>query len=139
MARLIKMHLARLIVLSAATYQIAAALEGFFWPKIFWDFMTDNLNGLVKPVPALQMINLLFGIGIIVLELPLGVIANTWLQRSVRFRVFILILSSFASVLLYQGTDPAIYHLIGASLYLWAHYTGEKMSFLAENVTEDTS
>jgi hypothetical protein len=40
MGRLIKNHLARLIILTAATYQVAAGLHGFFWPKIFWDMWT---------------------------------------------------------------------------------------------------
>ena len=41
--------------------QIAAAVEGFFWPKIFWDFATTNLDPVVKPVPVLQLLNLFFG------------------------------------------------------------------------------
>jgi len=62
MGKLIKNHWARLIVLTAAVYQVAAALEGFFWPKIFWDFLTKNLDVAVKPFPILQIINLLMGI-----------------------------------------------------------------------------
>ena len=62
MGKLIKNHWARLIILTAALYQCAAALEGFFWPKIFWDFLTKNLDAAVKPFPILQIINLLFGL-----------------------------------------------------------------------------
>ncbi|KAG8408087.1 hypothetical protein J3459_018185 [Metarhizium acridum] len=54
MGRLIKNHLGRLIILTAAAYQVGAAIEGFIWPKIFWDFLTKNLDPAVKPIPILQ-------------------------------------------------------------------------------------
>lgn len=73
MGKLIKNHWARLIVLVASAYQVAAAIEGFFWPKIFWDFVTTNLDGAVKPFPILQIINLLFGIFGLCLEWPLPI------------------------------------------------------------------
>lgn len=73
MGKLIKNHWARLIVLVASTYQVAAAIEGFFWPKIFWDFLTTNLDGAVKPVPILQIINLIFGLLGLCLEWPLPI------------------------------------------------------------------
>ena len=73
MGKLIKNHWARLIILVASAYQVAAAIEGFFWPKIFWDQMTTNLNGIVAPVPILQIINLLFGIFGLCLEWPLPI------------------------------------------------------------------
>ncbi|EAT81097.2 hypothetical protein SNOG_11389 [Parastagonospora nodorum SN15] len=62
MGKLIKNHWARLVVLTAAAYQLAAALEAFFWPKIFWDFLTKNLDSAVKPFPVLQIINLIVGV-----------------------------------------------------------------------------
>ncbi|KAJ4173491.1 hypothetical protein NW754_012493 [Fusarium falciforme] len=68
MGRLIKNHWARLIILSAAVYQVAAAIEAFIWPKIFWDFLTP---------------------------------------------------------LIYQGTNAAIYYLIGMVVYFWAYSEGE--------------
>ncbi|KAF8846437.1 hypothetical protein BDZ45DRAFT_608978 [Acephala macrosclerotiorum] len=127
MGKLVKSHLARLVVLSAATYQVAAAIEGFFWPKVFLGFLTNKLNGLVKPFPALQIVNLLFGLGIISLEWPLEVLAGTRVQRRVKARLFILPMSSVTAALLYQGTDPAGYYLIGLGLYLSAYRNGEKV------------
>jgi hypothetical protein len=35
MGKLVKNHLARLIILTASSYQVAASLEALFWPKIF--------------------------------------------------------------------------------------------------------
>ena len=65
MGKLVKNHWARLIALTAGVYQVAAALQGFFWPKIFWDFATHALDILVKPIPFLPIVNLVFGILIV--------------------------------------------------------------------------
>ena len=71
MGKLIKNHWARLIVLTAAAIQVGAGVHGIFWPKIFWDFLTTNLNGAVKPIPILQIINIVLGALALVLEWPL--------------------------------------------------------------------
>ena len=73
MGKLIKNHWARLIVLTASVYQLGASLEGFFWPKVFWDFLTTNLDGAVRPVPILQIVNLLCALFGIALEWPLPI------------------------------------------------------------------
>ncbi|KAM3523996.1 hypothetical protein NHJ13051_004799 [Beauveria bassiana] len=106
-------------------YQVAAAVEGFFWPKIFWDFATKNLDGAVKPIPVLQLLNLFFGLGMLALEWPLGAVAGTSLHRSLEFRLIFLPLTILTSVLMYQSTNPAIYYLIGMAVYFWAYSEGE--------------
>lgn len=125
MGKLIKNHLARLVVLTAGTYQIAASIEGFFWPKIFWDFLTKNLDSAVKPVPILQIINLLFGLLIVAWEYPLVWIAGTTMHRSMEARLVVLPLAALAGALLYQGTNPAIYYVVGIGIYFWAFSEGE--------------
>ncbi|OTB06664.1 hypothetical protein M426DRAFT_9442 [Hypoxylon sp. CI-4A] len=125
MGRLIKNHWARLITLTAAAYQIAAALESFFWPKIFFDFLTKTLDPAVKPVPALQIINLLFGIFIFAWEWPLGLIAGSALHRSMEARLASFPLASLAAILIYQGTNPAIYYIVAMMVYFWAYSEGE--------------
>ncbi|KAJ3477632.1 hypothetical protein NLG97_g8789 [Lecanicillium saksenae] len=125
MGRLIKNHWARLIMMTAATYQVAAAIEGFFWPKIFWDFATKNLDGAVKPIPVLQLVNLFFGLGMLALEWPLGFVAGTGIHRSLEFRLIFLPLTILTSVLMYQSTNPAIYYFIGLGVYFWAYSEGE--------------
>ena len=125
MGKLIKNHWARLIILAAAAYQIAAALEGFFWPKVFWDFLTKNLDGAVKPIPVLQILNLLLGILGLVWEWPLRFVAATTIHRSIAARLAVYPLSALMAVLLYQGTDPAIYYLVGVAVYFWAYSEGE--------------
>ncbi|KKY20916.1 putative pro41 protein [Phaeomoniella chlamydospora] len=125
MGKLIKNHWARLIVLTAGVYQIAAALEGFFWPKIFWDFLTKNLDGAVKPFPVLQIINLIFGIVAVALEWPLKPLAGSMFHRSIEARLIILPLFALAAALLYQATNPAIYYLVAIVAYFWGYSEGE--------------
>ncbi len=144
MGKLIKNHWARLIVLTASictsrysnserythtntryTDQIAAGVHGFFWPKIFWDFMTKNLDVAVKPIPILQTINLLLGIIMLAWEWPLGFLAGSAMHRSIEARLVLLPLAALAAALLYQGTNPAIYYAIGMGVYFWAYSEGE--------------
>ncbi|KAF2201632.1 hypothetical protein GQ43DRAFT_440427 [Delitschia confertaspora ATCC 74209] len=125
MGKLIKNHWARLIILTASIYQIAAAFHGFFWPKIFWDFLTKNLNGAVAPIPALQIINLLLGIIGLAYEWPLSFIAGTAVHRSIEARLIVYPLSALAAVLLYQGTNAAVYYLVGMAVYFWGFSEGE--------------
>ncbi|CCF36707.1 hypothetical protein CH063_08213 [Colletotrichum higginsianum] len=125
MGRLIKNHWARLIVMSAAAYQFAAAIEGFFWPKIFWDFLTKTLDPAVKPVPVLQIINLIMALFMVALEWPLVFIAGSSIHRSLEFRLIVLPLTTLAAALIYQGTNAALYYLIGLVVYFWAYSEGE--------------
>ncbi|KAI9899642.1 hypothetical protein N3K66_006103 [Trichothecium roseum] len=125
MGKLIKNHWARLIIMTAAAYQIVAAIEAFIWPKIFWDFLTTTLDGGVKPIPVLQIINLLLGLFMLALEWPLTFIAGSALHRSLEVRLAILPLTALTSVLLYQATNPAIYYMIGMVVYFVAYSEGE--------------
>jgi len=125
MGRLIKNDWARLIILTASAYQVAAAIEGFFWPKIFWDFLTNSLDPAIKPFPILQIANLIFGIVMFALEWPLGILAGSGLHRSLEFRLAILPLTTLAAALIYQGTNAALYYLIGMMVYFWAYSEGE--------------
>lgn len=127
MGKLIKNHWARLITLTAATYQIGAAVEGFFWPKIFWDFLTKTLDGAVKPLPILQIINLVMGIIMLAWEWPLKYLAGTAIHRSIEARLVVLPMTALASALLYQATNPAIYYTIALGVYFWAYSQGEQV------------
>lgn len=125
MGKLIKNHWARLIILTAATYQVGAAIECFIWPKIFWDFLTRTLDGAVRPAPVLQIINLVMGIFMFSLEWPLSFIAGSGFHRSLEVRLAILPLTALSAVLIYQGTNAALYYLIGMIVYFWGYSEGE--------------
>jgi hypothetical protein len=105
--------------------QVFAAIECFLWPKIFWDFLTRSLDGAVKPVPALQIINLLMGLGMLAMEWPLKFVAGSALHRSLEFRLAILPLTALSAALIYQGTNAAIYYVIGMFVYFWGYSEGE--------------
>ena len=105
--------------------QVAAAVEAFFWPKIFFDFLTKTLDPAVKPFPVLQVLNLVFGIIMLLWEWPLGLLAGSSLHRSLEARLAALPLVALAAALLYQGTNAAIYYLIGMVVYFWAYSEAE--------------
>ena len=105
--------------------QVAAGIHGFFWPKIFWDFLTKNLDGAVKPYPVLQSLNVVFGILMFAWEWPLGFLAGSSLHRSIESRLVILPMVALAAALLYQGTNAAIYYVVGMIVYFWAYSEGE--------------
>jgi hypothetical protein len=105
--------------------QIAAAVQGFFWPKIFWDFLTKTLDPAVKPIPILQIINLVFGLLLLALEWPLNFIAGSSIHRSLEARLAFLPLTALSAALIYQGTNAALYQVIGLGVYFWAYSEGE--------------
>jgi len=125
MGRLIKNHWARLIVLTAAAYQVCAAVEGFLWPKIFFDFLTKSLNPIVMPIPILQSINLVMGFGMMAWEYPIKPLAGSSIHRSLEARLAVLPLAALASVLMYQSTNAAIYYVTAMVIYFWAYSEGE--------------
>ncbi|KAK2739206.1 hypothetical protein FQN57_006649 [Myotisia sp. PD_48] len=125
MGKLIKNHWARLIVLTAAIFQLAAGIHGFFWPKIFVDFLTKNLDRAVKPVPVLQILNVAFALLGLAWEWPLKSLAGSTFHRSIEIRLLVLPINTLISALLYQGTNPAIYYIIGMIVYFWGYSEGE--------------
>lgn len=126
MGKLIKNHLARLVILTAAMYQVAAGLHGIFYPKVFFDVITKSLDSIVLPLPTLQIVNILFGLLGLAWEYPLPLlIPNTAFHRSIAARLALYPISVFAAIMLYQGTNAAIYYLVGIALYFWAYSEGE--------------
>lgn len=104
---------------------MGAAFEGFFWPKILWDNFTHGLDGAVKPVPILQIINLVLGMFTFAFEFPLGIFTKTPLHRRIEARLVWIPLTATAVALLYQGPDSAGWYLIGMGAYFWAYAEGE--------------
>ena len=46
-------------------------------------------------------------------------------HRSIETRLVVYPLSCLAAMLLYQGTNPGLYYLIGMGVYFWAFSEGE--------------
>lgn len=110
--------------------QIASAIEGFIWPKVFWDFVSKNIDAAVDPIPVLQILNLIMGLIGLAWEWPLKPLAGSLPHRSIECRLVIYPLSTLFAALLYQGTDPAIYYLVGIGVYFWAYSEGEVSSII---------
>jgi hypothetical protein len=115
MGKLIKHQWARLIVLTAGTYLIWAAFWGFFYPKSFFDMFTPIFNSLVAPIPILQILNLLSGISILLLEWPLPFIKGHTLQRAYSLRFAVYPIVAVLALIQYQCTNASFYLLIGAA------------------------
>lgn len=98
---------------------------GFFNAKVFFDFLTKKLDGAVRPFPSLQLINLACGILIIALEAPLDRIAGSTIHRNGLVRLVILPIVAVPAILIYQGTNAALYYLIGLAMYVLACYEKE--------------
>lgn len=94
--------------------------------------MTTNLDGAVKPVPVLQILNLVMGLLGLAWEWPLKLIAGSLPHRSIEIRLMIYPLSAMIAVLLYQGTHPALYYLVGMVVYFWAYTEGEVCDYSME-------
>ncbi|RKF65701.1 hypothetical protein OnM2_004025 [Erysiphe neolycopersici] len=127
MGKLIKCHWARLILLSASVCQIAASISGLWWPKIFFDSLTRDLDIAVKPIPYLQIFNFVSGLLVCAFEWPMGVFSGSPLYRSIEARLIFLPLTITTSMLMYQSTNPAIFYSIGLIVYFWAYSAGESV------------
>ncbi|KAK3377445.1 PRO41 protein [Podospora didyma] len=121
MGRLTMSHWARLVTMSAAGYHILAAIQGFSWPKIFWDFSIKALDPLVRPVPVLQTVNLLAGLAMLALELPLRLVAGSSIHRSIGFRLAVLPLVALPGILLYHATNAVAYYSVAEVIYFSAY------------------
>lgn len=85
-----------------------------------------SLNSSVKPVPVLQTLNLLAGLFALAWEYPLPILMpNTAFHRSIAARLALYPVVTLLAALLYQGTNAAIYYLVGIALYFWAYSEGE--------------
>lgn len=79
----------------------------------------------MKPVPILQVINVVVALICLAYEWPLRWVAGTHLHRSIVARLLWLPLATLSAVLLYQTTNAALYYIIGCGVYFWAYSEGE--------------
>ena len=47
------------------------------------------------------------------------------MHRSIEARLIVYPICSLAALLLYQGTNPGIYYLVGMAVYFWGFSEGE--------------
>ena len=90
--------------------------------------LTTQRSSLDRAVDwhILQVINIVFGFLGLAWEYPLPfLIPDTAFHRSIAARLAIYPISVFVAVLLYQGTNAAIYYMVGIAIYFWAYSEGE--------------
>jgi hypothetical protein len=87
--------------------------------------LTKNLDAAVKPIPILQVLNVVFGIIGLAWEWPLKPLAGTTIHQSIEIRLLVFPLSALVAGLLYQGTNSALYYVVGMVVYFWGYSEGE--------------
>ncbi|KAJ8605408.1 hypothetical protein MRB53_041449 [Persea americana] len=92
---------------------------------MFFDFLTKILDGAVRPVPILQSVNMFIAVVTLAYEWPLPLLAGTTFHKSIELRMFWLPLATMSSVLMYQGTNVALYYFVATAAYFWAYTEGE--------------
>ena len=80
-------------------------------------------NGLVAPVPIIQILNLLSGIAILLLEWPLPFIKGNTLQRAYPLRFAVYPIVAVLALIQYQCTNASFYLLIGTAYGYLARVT----------------
>jgi hypothetical protein len=81
--------------------QCLATVLGFINPKVFFDVITNRLDGVVFPILYLQVGNLVLGLFILTWEWPLGFLRRSWIYHSYTVRFICLPLAAIAAVFLY--------------------------------------
>jgi len=139
---------ARFVSLTASVYTVWSSFYAFLYRKFFWDFVDGIVRdpGGIQPgksalpfvavivkVPIVQIFAMLTGMTLIALEFPLPPLRKTAIHRSFVVRIMLLIQQAALTILLYQGTNAAIYSLIALLGYTRAIMRGEQMEDAKEN------
>lgn len=143
---------AHFVSITASIYLVWAGYWGIFYRKYFWDFVDGTLRDpgglqpgpsalpLVKVIvqaPVLQILLILSALATLMVELPAPFLKGTALTRSLLPRLLMLISQSVLGILVYQGTNGAIYSMIAAFGYGIAMMHGELLSEATENKGRD--
>lgn len=92
--------------------------------------MTKSLDGIVKPFPYLQLLNVAFAMVVIALEMPIHCIGGSLLHRHIQTRIVIIPMATLPAILLYQTTNAALYYILAMSIYIWGYCQGEVCTIL---------
>lgn len=79
----------------------------------------------MKPVPYLQTLNILGSVLVVIFEWPLNIVRKTNVYRSFVIRFLVLPIIATMALFLHQGTDSAIFYLIGIGVYIYAWKSGK--------------
>jgi len=131
---------AHFVSVTAGVYTVWSSFYAFFYRKFFWDFVDGIVRdpGGIQPgpaalpfvavivkVPILQIFAMLAGIILILVEVPYSPFRKSALHRSFVVRIVLLIQQAALTILIYQGTNAALYSLIAIFAYTKALMHGE--------------
>jgi len=148
MGNLVWHEYSRLLSITATVYTVWAGFWGLFYRKFFWDFVGGTLRDpgglqpspnaavfitLIVKSPIVQIFTVLMGVSILALECPLPHIQDTRIHRSIALRIIMLLFQASLAILVYQGTNGALWSLIAAGGYVRSLILGEKMVEAKEN------
>lgn len=86
---------------------------------------------LVAPIPVVQVLNLLGGIFILLLEWPLPFLKGTALQRAFAIRFSLYPIVAAIALIQYQATNASFYLLIGTAYATWKRGVNGRVYFQA--------
>jgi hypothetical protein len=92
-----------------------------FWPKVLWDFASSRLDVLVRPFPYLQAANILCGCLGLLHVIARALFQHQKLLYAPALTVALYSMNGAAAILLYQGTNAALYYLIGIVIFLCSY------------------
>jgi hypothetical protein len=142
MGNLVWHEYARSVSITASAYAVWCSFFALFYRKFFWDFVSGTLRDpgglqpspsaaifitLIVKAPVIPIINMIFALFILAVENPLPLLKSMSIQRSLIFKVVLLVFQAFFSILFYQGTNAALWSLIAIICYLRAMALGEKI------------
>jgi len=148
MGNLVWHEYARLVSVTASIYTVWASFWAIFFRKFFWDFVGGTLrdpgglqpaNGaaifitVIVKLPIIQTLAILTGLFMIALEFPLPQLKALSIHRSLILRPVMLLMQASLTILLYQGTNAALWSLIAAGCYGRALLKDEKMAEAKDN------
>jgi vacuolar-type H+-ATPase subunit I/STV1 len=139
---------ARFVTITASVYSTWAGFWAIFYRKFFWDFVGGTIRApggvqappsaapfvaVIVKAPVIQIFAMVLAILILVLELPAPFVKGTAVHRSFMPRVVLLVVQAFLGFLYYQGTNGAIWSVIGIIGYSRAMALGEMREELKAN------
>jgi len=148
MGNLVWHEYARLVSITASVYTVWSSFWAIFFRKFFWDFVGGTLRdpGGLQPakgaaifitvivkLPIIQVFAILIGLFMIALEFPLPQLKALSIHRSLILRTVMLVMQASLTILLYQGTNAALWSLIAAGCYVRAQLKDEKMAEAKDN------
>jgi hypothetical protein len=148
MGNLIWHDWAHFVGMTAAIYAIWAGYWGIFYRKFFWDFVNGTFRdpGGIQPAnqdaffiaiivkaPVLQLISMIVGTFMLVIETGPGSLKKMALYRSLVVRAVGFFMLAFINLIYYQGINAGIYSLIACFGYVRAMMKGETMEEAKEN------